>query len=649
MSFLKNTKIKTKVVFVITLMSLMSLSGISYVSFQYKQTDAVYSEFIGHEALAAVLNARTSGNLNALGLQVLRATLNEPNSAEFEAAITTFKADLKQLHDRQNMIVQLVPARTEAAREILNGVADVEKIGLQAIALIQAGQRSEAQRMALDQLRQITQVSPKISAGNEALIQVMNDGREHLQANTSWTITTALAAIIFMSAILILLGLVISSRGITTPIARLRERMASLASGDTASDIDGMDRKDEVGQMAAAVQVFRESAIDRMRLERETEANRSSSEKERIEREKQKANEAADVQFAVDNIAAALARIAQGDTTYRITQPFVSHLDGIRNDLNTATQQLQSTLNQVARNARGIDAGANEIKSAADDLAKRTEQQAAAVEETAAALEEITTTVKDSTKRAQEAGQLVNRARIGAEKSGEVVQRAVTAMEQIAKSANEISNIIGVIDEIAFQTNLLALNAGVEAARAGEAGKGFAVVAQEVRELAQRSAGAAKEIKDLITTSNSQVQQGVQLVGETGKALDMIVTEVQEINRHVGAIAEASQEQSAGLQQINTAVNQMDQDTQKNAAMVEESTAASHGLAREVSSLNELLSQFKLADDSGRSNPASPVRAASVTIDRPAASPARALGSRIKAAFSGNAALDTAADAWEEF
>ena len=647
MSFLKNTKIKTKVVFVISVMSLMSLSGISYVSLQYKNTDNVYSDFIANEALAAVLNARTSGNLNALGMQMLRASLNDPTSNDFEAAVKTFKADRKQLEERQNKIMELVPARTDAARDILKGVAEVEDIGNQVIALMQAGKNAEAQQMALNVLRKITEVSPKISAGNEQLIQVMNDGRERLTASTATTIWTALVSIALVSLALIALGLFISSRGITTPIVRLRERMGSLAAGDTASEIEGMDRRDEVGQMAAAVQAFRESAIERLRLENETESHRSSSEHDRMEREKQKAKEAADVQFAVDNLATALAKIAEGDVTYRIAQPFVSSLDGIRGDFNRAAEQLQSTLNQVAQNARGIDSGANEIRSAADDLAKRTEQQAAAVEETAAALEEITTTVKDSTKRAQEAGHFVSRAKVGAEQSGEVVQRAVTAMEQIAASADQISNIIGVIDEIAFQTNLLALNAGVEAARAGDAGKGFAVVAQEVRELAQRSAGAAKEIKNLITTSNSQVQQGVQLVGETGKALELIVTEVKEINRHVLAIAESAQEQSSGLQQINTAVNQMDQDTQKNAAMVEESTAASHGLAREAASLNRLLARFKLSEG-GYSEASAPVRAASLA-DRPAVSPARALGGKIKAAFSGNAALKTSPDNWEEF
>ncbi len=342
MSFLKNTKIKTKVLFVISVMSLMSLSGISYVSLQYKNTDNVYSDFIANEALAAVLNARTSGNLNALGMQMLRASLNDSTSSDFEAAVKTFKADRKQLEERQNKIMQLVPARTDAARDILKGVAEVEEIGNQVIALMEAGKNAEAQQMALNVLRKITEVSPKISAGNEQLIQVMNDGRERLTASTNTTIWTALVSIALVSLALIALGLLISSRGITTPIARLRERMGSLAAGDTASEIEGMDRKDEVGQMAAAVQAFRENAIERLRLENETENHRSSSEQDRIEREKQKAKEAADVQFAVDNLAAALSKIAQGDVTYRIAQPFVSSLDGIRGDFNRAAEQLQS-------------------------------------------------------------------------------------------------------------------------------------------------------------------------------------------------------------------------------------------------------------------------------------------------------------------
>jgi methyl-accepting chemotaxis protein len=258
----------------------------------------------------------------------------------------------------------------------------------------------------------------------------------------------------------------------------------------------------------------------------------------------------------------------------------------------------------VGENAEAISAGSKQISSAAGDLSKRTEQQAASIEETAAALEEITTTVADSSRRADHAGKLVADTRGNAEQSGEIVRKAIAAMGQIEGSSKEISNIIGVIDDIAFQTNLLALNAGVEAARAGEAGKGFAVVAQEVRELAQRSAKAAKEIKALINTSGEQVKTGVQLVGQTGQALEQIVRQVHEIDINVSAIVEAAKEQATGLKEINTAVNVMDQGTQQNAAMVEESTAASHNLAREAAALFSLIGQFQVGTATAQSLPA---------------------------------------------
>ena len=239
-----------------------------------------------------------------------------------------------------------------------------------------------------------------------------------------------------------------------------------------------------------------------------------------------------------------------------------------------------------------------EIRQAADDLSGRTEQQAASVEETAAALEEITTTVADSSRRAEEAGKMASLTKSNPEDSGRIVTQAVEAMEEVKDSSNEISNIIGVIDEIAFQTKLLALDAGVEAARAGDAGKGFAVVAQEVRELAQRSAKAAKEIKALITASSQQVMAGVDLVATTGEALGQIVEQVQQINTNANAIVEGSKEQAIGLKEINTAVNSTDQGTQQNAAMVEQSTAASHSLACESDSLFVLISEFRFDEPS---------------------------------------------------
>jgi methyl-accepting chemotaxis protein len=299
---------------------------------------------------------------------------------------------------------------------------------------------------------------------------------------------------------------------------------------------------------------------------------------------------------AISELAGALRSLSEGDLTKTLERSFVPSMEQLRQDFNATIVKLSETLTTVGHNASAIAAGSRELGDSAEAFSRRTEQQAASVEETAAALEEITTTVADSSQRAEEAGRLVAETKRGAEQSGTVVRNAVAAMDQIEKSSREITNIIGVIDDIAFQTNLLALNAGVEAARAGEAGKGFAVVAQEVRELAQRSASAAKEIKALITASSEHVKNGVGLVGQTGKALEEIVTQVGDINTNVAAIVKASKEQTIGLREINSAINSLDQTTQQNAAMVEESTAASLRLANEADALHMLLAQFRLAD-----------------------------------------------------
>lgn len=345
---------------------------------------------------------------------------------------------------------------------------------------------------------------------------------------------------------------------------------------------------------------------------------------------------------AVDEIARGLTALAHGDLTARIDDPFIPALEQIRVDFNAAIDRMRSAMQNVSGNTVAIASGSEQIRIASDHLAKRTEQQAAAVEETAAALEQITQTVADSSKRATEAGQMVARTKDGAERSGEIVKSAIRAMDEIENSSKEISSIIGVIDEIAFQTNLLALNAGVEAARAGEAGKGFAVVAQEVRELAQRSASAAKEIKTLIGKSGDQVKTGVQLVGETGKALEQIVSEVKDINRNVIAIVEGSREQATGLQEINKAVNGMDQNTQQNAAMVEESTAASHSLAQQAAELRELVGQFRIGQHS--STTVSPTRSDTAAV----ASPARKLMATVARA-AGRAATAKVQEGWEDF
>jgi methyl-accepting chemotaxis protein len=299
---------------------------------------------------------------------------------------------------------------------------------------------------------------------------------------------------------------------------------------------------------------------------------------------------------AVNEIAAALEQLAKNNLTHRIARPLELTFEKVRDDFNTAMDTLEATMSAILGSTNNVEGGAQEVAAAASDLARRTEQQAASLEETAAALDQITATVRRSVDGAKKASTAASDARTDADKSGQVVREAVSAMDAIEGSSRQITQIIGVIDEIAFQTNLLALNAGVEAARAGEAGRGFAVVAQEVRALAQRSADAAKEIKTLIATSTAQVGRGVKLVGETGEALSDIVSKVSAIDGLISEIAQSSGEQARGLSEVNTAVNQMDQVTQQNAAMVEEASAAAVNLSNESRELARLIGQFQTGD-----------------------------------------------------
>ena len=437
------------------------------------------------------------------------------------------------------------------------------------------------------------------------------------------------------------------------PLARITGAVNALSAGRYEDPIRGTELKDEIGSIARALEGFRHDLAETGRLRTDEERARAQADAERARNEAmQRANAEAQEQV-VSSVGQGLDRLAGGDLTFRLTGEFPPEYRKLRDDFNAAMGQLQDTMKVIVGNAAGIRSTTDEISHAADDLSRRTEHQAASLEETAAALDEITATVRRSAEGANQAKGAVDRTRQGAEESGRVVGQAVQAMQQIEQSSTEISQITGVIDEIAFQTNLLALNAGVEAARAGDAGKGFAVVAQEVRALAQRSAEAAKEIKALIASSSEQVGQGVKLVGQTGEALRRIVGEVAEINALVTEIAASSHEQATGLAQVNTAVNQMDQVTQQNAAMVEESTAASHSLAQEATALSTLVSRF----DIGQATAPSPVAKAAApvrhTAQRP--EPDRPASPRIAArpaAYAGGAATAAAlapGDDWTEF
>ena len=519
MSFLKNASIRTKILSVIIPLCVIGLGATAFLAESYKAADTTYSTFISVDNATAVEIARANRSLSAVGYNAYQVMVYDQEDPALKTATESYKRGVTSLGTRLTNIKSTLVSKQSDFDALIKRTNDITALTDKAVLLGASNDTSKDAKAVLVQADiLITALTTDLAAFLDTYNKGIADTAKKLTAKTDSTIFTSLVTLAAVFALGIIAALLVAAKGITTPVAQLRERMNSLASGETAAPVEGQDRRDELGQMAKAVAIFRDNALERIRLEKEADANRSLSERERMEREAQKAKDAADTQYAVDQLAQALDRLANGDVAYRIDSPFVAHLDTLRNNFNGSVTNLHDALRAVGENARGIDAGANEIRVAADNLSKRTEQQAASVEETAAALEEITTTVKDSSRRAEEVGKLVAKARDGAEKSGQVVSNAVTAMNEIERSSAEITNIISVIDEIAFQTNLLALNAGVEAARAGEAGKGFAVVAQEVRELAQRSAKAAKEIKELINKSGEHVRSGVNLVGETPRS-----------------------------------------------------------------------------------------------------------------------------------
>jgi methyl-accepting chemotaxis protein len=439
---------------------------------------------------------------------------------------------------------------------------------------------------------------------------------------------TAMAVVAFLLAMRSLVG---------RPIRVISERISALQKGDLVSPVTYRENGDEIGFLARALEVFRHEAIAKVEREQAAAEQSASLDAERA-RNALLTEEASNTQRLVMNaLANALEGLAAGDFSIHLAD-VGPEFDKLRQDFNNMVDAVAAALTEIKTASVAVETGSSELATSADQLARRTEQQAAALEQTAAALDEVTTTVRTSSQRAENAGQLVEETKRSAHVSATVVRDAIGAMDRIQTSSSQIGRIIGVIDEIAFQTNLLALNAGVEAARAGEAGKGFAVVAQEVRELAQRSANAAKEIKNLINVSGDEVAAGVGLVNQTGDALLKIEEQINRISDSIASIVQSYREQATGLQEINSAINQMDQTTQQNAAMVEETNAACH----------ELLSQGRLLQDSaGRF-----IVGASAASQPKAVQPTRQSRPEPRASVqrhAGNAAVAAAPGAWEEF
>ena len=660
-------KISTKVALPAVILTLIALVIVGLGAWQSRKVEANTRILVEQRAPAELNVARFSRRVASIGYAAYRALAYDGTSAEGKAASDDLDKAYKEATE---LLAKVKKAEPDTAKAMDGYKARLDKIYASARSGADLGLQNlnDAGKMMMVEIDpQITKLTNDIASytdAHAAETKTMVDKAS--QEAVAGMIFSILFGLIAAGGALVL-ALWIGRSKIAAPLIATAKTMEILAQGSVDVEVKGSERKDEVGAMARSVQVFKDNAVALRTAE--AAQQRASAETEAERRRNQEIAEAAakEQAFVMEAIAGGLAKLSDGDLTYRLDQEFPEAYERLRMDFNGAIAQLEEAMGTIVHAASSIGAGSDEIASAADDLSRRSEQQAASLEETAAALDEITATVKRSSAGANEASKVVGSTRTDAERSSVVVRNAVDAMNEIEKSSQSISQIIGVIDEIAFQTNLLALNAGVEAARAGEAGRGFAVVAQEVRALAQRSADAAKEIKTLISTSSQQVNQGVSMVGQTGEALQAIVVKVGEIDALVSEIAASGQEQATGLNQVNAAVNQMDQTVQQNAAMVEQSTAASHALKGEAGNLMQMISKFRVGAASGAISvsssrspsrpaapaprPAAPVASKGPSLagagSRPGVNPVAAAQAKLAKAVG--AAPQASSDDWEEF
>lgn len=511
------------------------------------------------------------------------------------AALHSSQERLVAIRERIEAIIRDEPALAGAIAglAVLGRLASAET-GLSSIrreelaAAARVTERGRDSRRAMAEFTEMTDALA-VSAGEE-------HRRAILEANatisrSAWVFASVLAG----CAIVVALVLLFVRTSIVERLSRVCVSLRELAAGNLSVAVP-KSGNDEITQIAAALETFRHNEIERRRLASAADHERERADRIRDEAIAAEAASNRERDQAIQSVVRGLERLAAQDLTFRLDGTLPPAFETLQTDFNIAAQQLEHALIRVRDGAVAISIGAVEIADAADDLSHRTEQQSASLEQTSAALAEITETVQHTAHGALRARNEVADAKGDAEGGGIVLARTIEAMSDIEKSSSEIAKIISVIDEIAMQTNLLALNAAVEAARAGEAGRGFAVVAAEVRALAQRCATSAKGIKGLISTANGRVGDGVKLVTATGESLERIITKVTRIDGTIAEIASRTREQADSLQQVSRALADMDRNTQRNAAMVEQSTAASHALNGEARQLRDLVGEFSVTD-----------------------------------------------------
>ncbi|CAN7689609.1 methyl-accepting chemotaxis protein [Rhizobium sp. LjRoot30] len=642
---MKNIPILGKFLILMGALGVFGILSSGFASYQIWNTNGDYQSLLDHQVKAAIYVSRSNR-----AMQNARAALADLVIIK-DAAAKTKSAD--ELASSRDSFMKFMDVAISAQPED-QGLQKLKSDGLTILdqtcrvtisfarTALSEQQALQAQEVYLrDCQSQFPLLSSKAVEKFTELVTLAEKTRVETDAVATFSLWSTLGGVVSSFTLIMAGGWFAMRSSLVRPLKVLAGLMDRLSSGDLTPEIDATDRRDEIGHMARALQIFKQNGLEARKLAQEAEVQRAVAEAEREKDHEIETSRARQMEEATNGLADGLRRLAGGDLTVRLDKPFAADFEELRSDFNAAAGQLGETLRVIADVTRSIDGGTAEISRASEDLSKRTEQQAASLEETAAALDQITANVTSSTMRAEDARKIAADADGDARSSGLIVSQAIDAMHRIEKSSTQVANIIGVIDEIAFQTNLLALNAGVEAARAGEAGKGFAVVASEVRELAQRSAQAAKEIRELIRTSSVEVESGVQLVARAGESLKSIGSLVVSVNHHMDAIATSAREQSVALAEVNSAVNQMDQVTQQNAAMVEESNAASSTLAAEANRLRRLVAGFTLAENTKSEYGDAD---ASSSRQKPV-SAVHILGAQVRQAFGGQR---RSAD-WQEF
>jgi methyl-accepting chemotaxis protein len=601
---LHDLKIRTKIAIPMLMMGAIGIGSAVYGALEFGKIEKTYSDLVSQRATAILDSARAASGMTEIVGNLYQAIaypeFMKQNTTSIEKVKTAYAASLQALVEAKISFPQRADSFDELSRRLQAAKSDIDQI------IAQAARDEDLPALSImSQLdKTVSEIAGAAAKVNDEIKKDTEAASEALAVDAQRVNLIAIGLSIAGTLLGLIGGALLTAGAITRPLERLKLRMGQIAKGDYSAEVEGQDRKDEVGEMARAVQVFRDNGLAVQRLESETEAGRAAADRQRLAAEAERSGAAATQQrlaaeqaVVVRALAEGLTRLSQGDLSARVEDEVAADYVALKQDFNAAVSHLAETIATIQATSVDVGNAAREINSGADDLSKRTEEQASSLEETAATTEQLAASVKASAQASRQAVQLANEATDVAVNGGAVASQAVDAMARIEQTSRKISDITSVIDEIAFQTNLLALNAAVEAARAGDAGKGFAVVASEVRTLAQRSADAAKDIKTLISESGGEVEQGVGLVRAAGEALSRIVEASKKVSATVSDISAAAAEQANGIDEMSQTVAHMDEMTQQNAALAEESAASATSLSGQIARLNQLVASFRTGGD----------------------------------------------------